>query len=152
MSMRLYAETKDPGVGSVYAYSENWDSDKIQGCVCDQGFTGATCLERICPTGDDSMTGTINDPNGVQLNEKQVVTCKATSGSFTLTYKGWTTEPIAVSDTKDQVKTKLKALPTINDVGVKFAGITTTACTSLGNDITIEFTQHFGKYVSIFAF
>ena len=145
MSMRLFAQTKDPGLGTVFSYSANWDSDKIQGCVCDEGFTGATCLERECPRGDDPMTGTIADPNGLQVNEKQTIHCKANGGSFTLTFKGWTTEPILVGDTKDTMTTKLQALPSMTDISVKYAGITTTACTALGNDITIEFVQDFGE-------
>lgn len=32
----------------------------------------------MCPTGDDPLTGTVQDPAGIQRNEKQVVTCKAT--------------------------------------------------------------------------
>lgn len=32
----------------------------------------------ICPVGDDPLTGTIQDPAGIQRNEKQRVSCKAT--------------------------------------------------------------------------
>lgn len=93
------------------------------------------------------MTGTIQDPNGIQRNERHRVTCKATSGSFTLSFRGFTTEPILTSDTSTIVRTKLTALPSIHSVRVTFGGITIAACTAIGNDITIEYTQDFGEYV-----
>ena len=33
-----------------------WDAGKIQGCMCDGGWTGVDCSERICPEGDDPLT------------------------------------------------------------------------------------------------
>ncbi|KAG3247913.1 hypothetical protein PI124_g7381 [Phytophthora idaei] len=143
-SMAKYALMKDPGRGTIYPYDNNWDAHKIYGCVCDPGYTGSNCVERLCPVGDDPLTGTLIDPNGIQRNEKQRINCKATSGSFTLTFAGYTTEPISADDSAKTVRDKLVALPSVTAATVTFGGITLTACTAIGNDISIEFTQDFG--------
>ena len=44
-----------PHANSPVAYTL-WDTDKIQGCVCDGGYTGPDCAARLCPRGDDPMT------------------------------------------------------------------------------------------------
>lgn len=66
-------------------------------------------------------------------------------GSFTLTFRGYTTESILASDSASTVRAKLVAMPSINAATVTFGGITIVACTAIGNDISIEFTQDFGK-------
>lgn len=143
--MRRYALTKDPGLGTVFTYTSNWDAEKITGCVCDPGYTGPSCIERLCPVGDDPLTGTIQDPNGIQRNERHRVNCRATGGSFTLTFRGFTTEPILASDSREAVRQKLVALPSIRAATVTFGGITLVACTAIGNDMSIEYTQAFGN-------
>ncbi|OQR80731.1 tenascin-like protein [Achlya hypogyna] len=149
LSMAQYATTKDPGLGTIHPYSTNWDADKIYGCGCDPPYTGYACTEFMCPTGDDPLTGTIQDPNGVQYNEKQVVTCQATGGSFVLAFLGFTTTPILATDSAATMQAKLLALPSIHGIAVSFSGITQQACTILGNAITIEFTQDFGNLPSL---
>ncbi|GAB9470665.1 hypothetical protein Gpo141_00007905 [Globisporangium polare] len=151
ISMRRYARSKDPGLGGLFIYSNNWDSSKIYGCLCDPGYSGPSCTERICPFGDDPLTGTIQDPSGIQRNEKQRVNCKATGGSFTLTFRGYTTEPILASDSPSTVRAKLVAMPSINAATVTFSGITIVACTAIGNDISIEFTQDFGDLPNLYG-
>ncbi|KAG7401421.1 hypothetical protein PHYBOEH_001413 [Phytophthora boehmeriae] len=106
-------------------------------------------MDRICPVGDDPLTGTPIDPLGIQRNEKQRINCKATSGSFTLTFAGYTTEPIYADDTTKIVKDKITALPSVTAATITFGGITLTACTTIGNDISIEFTQDFGDLPNI---
>jgi hypothetical protein len=71
------------------------------------------------------------------------------SGSFTLTFAGDTTEPIFADDTATTVRTKFVALPSVTAATVTFGGITLTACTTIGNDISITFTQDFGESVSV---
>jgi hypothetical protein len=34
--MHYLAKEKDPGAGTVYAYSDVWDAYKIYGCTCDR--------------------------------------------------------------------------------------------------------------------
>ena len=60
VSMKYYAELKNPGEGEVFDYSQQWDSYRIYGCKCDPGYEGIDCSLRKCPTGDDPMTGTYN--------------------------------------------------------------------------------------------
>lgn len=33
-----------------------WDADKYQRCICDAGYSGMDCSERLCPLGDDPLT------------------------------------------------------------------------------------------------
>lgn len=40
-----------------------WDVSKIQGCVCDAGWSGKDCSVRMCPKGDDPLTVPA-DPSG----------------------------------------------------------------------------------------
>ncbi|EQC38194.1 hypothetical protein, variant [Saprolegnia diclina VS20] len=149
LSMSQLAMTKDPGLGTIYPYTTPWDANKIYGCQCDAPFTGYSCTEMHCPRGDDPLTGTTQDLNGVQFNEKQVVTCMATGGSFTLAFRGFTTAPILVSDSAANMQAKLLALPSLHGVVVTFSGLTPTACTVLGHAIAIEFTQDFGNLPSL---
>ncbi|KAG6963594.1 hypothetical protein JG687_00006471 [Phytophthora cactorum] len=48
-------------------------------CSCYKGFTGGDCSRRLCPSGDDPLTGASTDSLfGFQKNEKQTVLCAAT--------------------------------------------------------------------------
>jgi hypothetical protein len=43
-------------VETTVAYSgTNWDANRIQSCVCDKGFFGSDCSQRMCPTGTDPL-------------------------------------------------------------------------------------------------
>ena len=91
-SIKCIFETKYQGPGTtnpylhyagitptfVYTYDDVWDADMVYGCACDRGYSGPDCMSRDCPRGDDPLTGTIEDDNGVQFDEKQEVLCKAT--------------------------------------------------------------------------
>jgi hypothetical protein len=73
-----------------------WDYKRTQSCVCDRGFTGYDCSERMCPFGDDPTTNCgENSAGDVQLVH---VTGDATE-YFTLTFTDmfngeYTTRPI----------------------------------------------------------
>lgn len=45
------------GVQSPFDYAR-WDSDKATMCICDAGFGGADCSQRLCPRNDDPLTTT----------------------------------------------------------------------------------------------
>ena len=66
-----------------------WDSDRIFGCLCDYGYNGYDCTLKQCPKGDDPVTP------GVP--EIQTIHCTCTSGFcqeggyFTVTFGGRTT-------------------------------------------------------------
>ncbi|KAG5185323.1 tenascin-like protein [Tribonema minus] len=142
-SMSYYAHTKDPGEGPVFPYDTRWDAAMIYGCACDKGFSGPDCSIRLCPTGDDPLTGG-------QRNEQQAVTCAATGGAFTLAFRGFTTAPIAAGARDAAVRDALQALPSVYAafgaaVAVSYASGQTAACTAAGHTWKVEFLQDFGN-------
>lgn len=43
--------------GVTYGFDYDlWDADKHQACICDPGFAGFDCSQRLCPRGDDPLT------------------------------------------------------------------------------------------------
>ncbi|KAE9362012.1 hypothetical protein PF008_g514 [Phytophthora fragariae] len=144
-SMKLNAQRKDKGLPPSVVYDSVWDSNMVHGCVCEDGYGGGDCSQRLCATGDDPLTGASTDSLfGFQKNEKQTVYCAATSGTLTLSYRGQTTVRIDALDNADAVSKKLNALYTLQKVNVLFSGTSTTMCTADGNMVTVEFTQNFG--------
>ncbi|CAM9183112.1 unnamed protein product [Chrysoparadoxa australica] len=151
LSMKYYASLKDPGEGTIHDYSAVWDADQMFGCVCDEGYSGPDCSQRECAVGDDPLTGTGITGDPQQYNEKQTVTCAATGGTFTLTFRGETTAAIAYTATATEVVASLEALATVSNtynsaISVQYdtGGGITTACTSGGHSWTVEFLQDFG--------
>jgi hypothetical protein len=118
-----------------YLYTGVWDHDKIFGCECDEGYMGYDCSLRYCPTGDDPLT------TG-QANEVQSVSCLG-AGSFTMTFRGKTTDDIAATASLTDVQKALQALKTVRSVSVSFTK--TTACDGAGNAMAITFTNDFGN-------
>lgn len=145
-SMNYYARTKDAGDGTVYKYTDIWDSDMMYGCNCDDGFYGPACSERDCPSGDDPLTGvgtaTTTNPN--QQNTIQTLTCKAGGGTFTLSFRGKTTVRIPYNAAAQDVQAALDGLSTIGAGNTKLV-ITATACSDGGSNWNVEFTQAFGS-------
>lgn len=93
------------------------------------------------------MTGTYLDPNGLQHYEVQHVRCKASSGTFTLTYRGKTTVPISYSSSLGTFQAAIDALTTISGSYYEATGVTmgsATVCSSSGVDTYITFYQDFG--------
>lgn len=41
--------------GMTFSQDYSWDSDRSRLCVCDAGWTGLSCEERMCPYGNDIM-------------------------------------------------------------------------------------------------
>ena len=138
--IKYYAQESD-----IYSegksYSKVWDSDKIHGCVCDPGYTGYDCSLRECPKGDDPLTSG-------QVNEMQLVVCKATSGSFTLTFfkqgppfRPITTPPISFDA---NAKAVTDAFDGIADVTVIFSQGGSVCDPSGDVIVSVEFLQDFG--------
>ena len=99
-----------------------WDQDKIQICSCDPGWTGVSCKQRKCKTGDDPLTLTVVGGSTIQENEVQQLKfddsgANALSGTFALKYtdwrgETWTTHAIDISTaTAISIKEALTALP-----------------------------------------
>lgn len=116
----------------------------MYGCKCDKHYFGFDCLDRECPVGDDPLTGTLDDQNGAQTDEKQTVTCKATGGRFTLSFRQEATAYIAWDEPFESFKTKILALSTVTDITISFSGGSEAACSPSGVTITFYFTHQHG--------
>jgi len=144
---------------TTYAYNQPWEANMIQGCFCDDGFEGFDCSIRSCPNGDNPQTTTN------QLNEVQLITCKATSGTFTLQFMGKTTKPISALATASQLQIALARLATLHSIhhsttisGLSFVpsdkisvdlrtldgDISATVCSEAGTQAQITFLDNFG--------
>lgn len=156
LSLKYYADSRDKGEGTVYSYSAPWDADKIYGCKCDEGYFGIGCTQRLCPKGDDPLTGTVNisPANPLQVNEIQRVTCRADGGSFTLSFRGKVSQDIPFNAKPAQVQKIIENIPTIGGSGttkIVFSGLP-QACSANGiSYFTVEFLQSFGDIPMLVA-
>lgn len=68
----------------------NWEADKLQGCICDEGWGGRDCSQRLCPMGRDPTL-----PSTATAREETfVLQCQADSGYFSVLVLGHFSEPI----------------------------------------------------------
>ena len=97
--------------GSNQTYDE-WDSDMIYGCKCDDGWHGSSCQFRSCPYGDDPITSGVS--------EKQIIDCEADNniGTIVFAYGTESTRPIPFNSTTYIVEYELERLKAITDVTV----------------------------------
>jgi hypothetical protein len=130
-----------------------WDADKIQACVCDGGYTGADCSQRMCPRGDDPLTVCTDVANQVQSLTLTYSTVAGDGGGALTTFSGdlalyfrddhnetWVTNTIPNADllsataatATGAIVTALTSLPNfkIPDVTVTLTDTTTTAASS----------------------
>lgn len=114
-SMQHYATLKDAGEGTVYTYEDIWDAEMMFGCNCDNNNLAPDCLLRTCPTGDDPFTGTAFDPAGIQVEEVQILECRATSGYLVLSFRNEYTAQIPFDASESELQAYLEALPTIDN-------------------------------------
>jgi len=120
---------------------DNWDADMIQGCVCNEGWSGFDCSERTCPWGVDPRDTSGKDE--VQLLDCQ---CPGTcSGYFTLGYKGKNTARIPHDATALLVEAELEKLSTVADVRVTTHGAG-TVCPSHGAATAITFLRDYSRH------
>lgn len=109
---------------ALFFGTQYWDAYKTMRCVCDRGYTGYDCSERICPHGDDILTTCLEAVSDVQTIEltfnDTFDTFSEQSKFFTLTFKDgyngvYDTSPIPVVDdpamTASLTQTALEALP-----------------------------------------
>jgi len=101
-----------------------WDANAFQGCYCDRfgylqdnsdkvaDYTGYDCSQRMCPHGDDPTT------RNTTRFEVQELECYAEGGTYTLSFRGSTTEALAWNTTISDVQAALQRLPTIGDIEV----------------------------------
>ncbi|RLN47569.1 hypothetical protein BBJ29_005932 [Phytophthora kernoviae] len=128
--------------GSTPNDPRTWDFNKIQACVCDDGFEGHDCERRSCPRGDDPRT------TG-QSREVQTISCVYTAvASFTLSFRGKVSTILSSGILAADLQTALASVPTIGDVQVSYsAGPNSGACTlasQAANTISITFISALG--------
>ena len=132
-----------------------WDKDMVFGCVCDPGYEGFDCSNRVCPLGDDPVTD--------GLDEIQLIDCAcgdgwvdptdrsvwgSCNGSLSLKFRGQVTRPIDHDANALLVQRRLLELSTIQDVTVSFSlGPGSSLCrpTSLGGQTAlVTFRRPYG--------
>jgi len=105
-------------------------------------FTGYMCTSARCPTGDNPATR--ND-----VNEIQMMVCRANNGTFRLEFRQNYTMPISFNATTSMLERKLEMLPTIHAVSVTLGGsgaFRKRVCDPSGDIIVyIEFISEFGN-------
>jgi len=135
-----------------------WDSDRIFGCVCDRGFESQyDCSLGSCPTGDDPMTEN-------QLNEIQYFQCdlndeEERKSSFYICWRGGCTDSIMWNDSESTIQNKLNSLQAMRDVRYSETDVaievtfleshTGHVCAGMSDDVSpqrvkVEFKRHFG--------
>ena len=147
--------------GKFYHDQDTWDADMVQGCYADDygysesihnisSYVGYQLNERECPYGydkrlADSSNSSIADPAAIAL-EVQSMRCTASSGTFTLSFRGQTTGSIDYDATSSELEAALEALSTIGDITIKFANTNTgtAVCASSGNNLNITFNTELG--------
>lgn len=168
-SLEFFASRADPGGGTVHEYTDVWDSSMMHGCVCfshnRELYSGHDCSVAECPTGDDPLT-TVG-----QHNEIQQITCEASAGTTSLSFKNSVTRPLAWDSTRAELLTALLELPTISahagdeafvdevgllpeplnaqaskgSIGVDIASSVDSWCGEPGIQTLIRFYQDFGQ-------
>ena len=111
----------------------------------------------LAPTGQTALTGgsmsVVETTKGTQLQnfEVQTLTCIGTSGTFTLTFRAYTTSALAFDATAATVRAALEALPTIMEVEVVFSTGVAACAASPGVGIAVTFRSELGDLPAITA-
>ena len=100
--------------GITYA---NWDADKIQGCLCDNGWGGYGCFQRTCPYGRDPTDRSAEA--ALSKNEQFVIQCQADAGFFSIFILGLYTQPIPYDADPGYLQFALERLNGVGRVRVK---------------------------------
>jgi len=115
----------DSAGSKLYFGSQYWDAYKTMRCVCDRGYDGVDCSDRICPRGDDILTtclaDSVHDVQIIDLAFDNVISSfSEKSKFFSLTYTDglngqYNTRPIPVMDdaqaTASWTQIALESLP-----------------------------------------
>lgn len=112
---RINGDPEPVEYGSQYGNPLTWDENSVRGCLCDEGFTGPDCSQKLCPFGED-ITLVEADPS--RLAEIQLLSCQYTvapfiSVYFRLSFRGEETVNIPWDATMDEVQSALNDLSSI---------------------------------------
>jgi len=92
----------------------SWEADKVQGCLCDQGWEGFDCSFRRCPWGRDPLDPLI----GTYKDELYTIECQADAGYFALDIMGGHTAPIPFDADHMYLKRVLEGVVGVGTVDV----------------------------------
>jgi hypothetical protein len=116
---------------------DDWDADKIYGCLCDEGWEGPLCNQRSCPKGVDPEIAQDSAIREVQYLECQ---CSKCQGGLHLQLDNEVSAFLPFDVTAPVVKRELEEFRGIDTVDVKLLqgdGI----CSSDGSTLQITFLQ-----------
>jgi hypothetical protein len=147
LTMAMLAQTATiNGDIASYTYGQlpnnpsTWDANMVQGCLCDDGYTGYDCSLFLCPFGDDPSTLG-------QVNEVQILSCtdQDLQGSVIISFRQQSSISISATATSSQVAQALSNVPSIGAVNVvPVDGVTDSLCTTSGNRFSVTFLQAHG--------
>jgi len=148
MSVRHFTDTTRNHLSQQFTYNL-WDADMMNGCLCDLGYTGFDCSERVCPSGDDPLTTTDTD------QEIQLLRCFADAsagGRIVLRFDGLPSSSIATDATHTALKLALETIPLVEQVDVSYSE-GSVLCRDDGkhNIVSITFTSNFGPQPPLVA-
>ena len=124
---------------------DNWDADRISGCLCDPGYGGVACEKRQCPHGLNP-----SDPASFYAKrETFVIHCRANAGHFAIQVLGRTTGPIPwdadPATLRHILRSSLAGLGSqryvVDDVSVQMAANNVTGVASVCREDRVAETQ-----------
>jgi len=108
-------EIANRDTGNIYRL---WDAESTLGCVCDGGYTGPDCSERICKYGTDPLY--LDGPQNVRYSNWTLFfythATACLTGNYSLVFtdsygEDWQTVPIDAHATCDDIQDALESLP-----------------------------------------
>lgn len=156
MSLKERAKrTKVNGVTQNYLYGETpfefstWDHDMIYGCLCDEtlslggfyDFQGIACGERFCTIGEDPSLANIESFAKLEI---QQMTCIASDGAFSLTFRDQSSNLISFDATEEELQKEIESILSVGEVDITFSPGTTACSESPGTTIEIQFLTDLG--------
>jgi len=115
--LRSYAPDSQFTNANEAEYTD-WDADRIYGCICDEGWTGAVCSLQTCAEGVDPLLLSSTE-NEVQLLECQCNRDIGCHGGLYLQLDNEVTAYIPYSSTAAVIKQRLEQFQAITTVDIK---------------------------------
>jgi len=126
VDVAVVSEGSLPEYGADPLSPATWDADMIQGCHCDGypdwnmtslagdrgAWLGHACALRACPSGPDPFGG------AAPVLEVQRLSCVATGGVFSLSFRGVSTPPLDYDTTTTELAGALEDLASVGLVAV----------------------------------